>query len=83
MNIKAQAILIVTIVITSVISYTYAADPLQSFWNTIDRMSVEKQIDFYKKAIPMLQEVENNPAATSILETMIQRYDILKNQDLL
>lgn len=69
--------------ITSLVSYTYAADPLQSFWNTIDRMSVEKRIDFYKKAIPMLQEVENNPAATSILETMIQKYSILKDQDML
>jgi hypothetical protein len=83
MKIKNQVILSIIAVIAIFMSYTYASDPFQSFWNSIDRMPVEKRIDFYKKAIPMLQKIENNQAAASILETMIEKYSILQNQDIL
>ncbi len=68
--------------ITSLVSYTYAGDPMQSFWNTIDKMPIEKRIDFYEKAIHMLQQVKNNPAAKNIAQTMISKYDVLKNQSI-
>lgn len=83
MKIKNKAILIILAVIASFIPYTYASDSFQSFWNTIDRMPVEKRIDFYQKAIPMLEKAENNAAAANILDTMIKKYNILQNQDIL
>lgn len=83
MKIKNQVILSVIVVIGSFVSYTYASTPLQSFRNTVDKMPIEKRIDFYQKAISILGKVENNPAATSILQTMIEKYDKLTGENTL
>lgn len=43
-------------------------------------MPIEKRIDFYSNAITMLQQIENNPAASKILQTMTEKQNSINNQ---
>lgn len=80
MNIKKQMLVLAISLITSCIGYVYANDPLQKFRDRIDNMPIEQRIDFYNNAITMLQKIQNNPAATKILQTMIKKQNAILNQ---
>ena len=77
---KSRKIIAITIIWALCANYTSANNSLEWFRSRIDSMPIEKRISFYEKAIPLLQKITNNPAATSILSIMINKYDWLQSQ---